>query len=254
MLTVGVDLAAEPTKTALAWIEWSSGTASVRHIRIGADDVQIIEAITRADKSGVDCPFGWPEPFIDFLSAHRAGNVVAPERVAGRAWRRGLAYRTTDEEVRKIVGRPPLSVSADRIGHTAMRCAHLLAQLAELGQPIDRSGGGAVVEVYPAASLRQWGLPDRGYKGPKNSGPLGSLIDRLQMAAPWLKFGQHEQTCRRSDDAVDAVVAALTARAALQGLVVRPTSEQARIAETEGWIVLPEKNSLDEIASDRAEL
>jgi predicted nuclease with RNAse H fold len=254
MLTVGVDLAAGAVKTAVAWIEWSSGAVSVRDIRTGADDVQVIEAITGADKSGIDCPFGWPEPFIDFVSAHRAGKVVTPEGVAGLDWRRRLAYRTTDEVVRKIVGRPPLSVSADRIGHTAMRCAHLLAQLAERDQPIDRRGGGAVVEVYPAASLRQWGLPDRGYKGPGNSEPLGLLIDRLQMAAPWLDFGQHEQTCRGSDDATDAVVAALTARAAHQGLVVRPTSEQARIAETEGWIVLPEKNSLGEIAGDRAEL
>jgi predicted nuclease with RNAse H fold len=254
VLTVGVDLAAAPIKTAMAWIEWSSGTASVRDIRTGANDVQIIEAIMGADKSGVDCPFGWPEPFVDFLSAHRGGNVVAPEGVAGLNWRRGLAYRTTDEVVRKVVGRPPLSVSADRIGHTAMRCAHLLAQMAERGEPIDRRGGGTVVEVYPAASLRQWGLPDRGYKGARNSEPLGLLIDRLQMAAPWLDLGRHKQTCRRFDDAADAVVAALTARAAHQGLVVRATREQARIAETEGWIVLPEKNSLNEIADDRTEL
>jgi predicted nuclease with RNAse H fold len=245
VLTVGVDLAAEPAKTAVARIEWSSGTASVRDVRTGADDSQIIEAIAEADRSGVDCPFGWPEPFIDFVSAHRTGNVVAPEGVAGLAWRRKLAYRTTDEVVRKIIGRPPLSVSADRIGHTAMRCAHLLAQLAERGQPIDRRGGGAVVEVYPAASLRQWGLPDRGYKGAPE--PLGQLIDRLQAAAPWLDLGEYERTCRRSDDATDAVVAALTARAAYQGLAIRPTTEQARIAETEGWIVLPEKDSLDKL-------
>ena len=33
------------------------------------------------------------------------------------AWRRKLAYRVTDEVVHAAVGRWPLSVAADRIGH-----------------------------------------------------------------------------------------------------------------------------------------
>lgn len=252
MLTVGVDLAAEPAKTAVASIVWSGGTASVRDVRVPADDDQIIEAILRADKTGIDCPLGWPVPFIDFLLEHRDGHVVAPKDVAGRAWRRRLAYRATDLEVMRIVGRPPLSVSADRIGHTAMRCASLLATLAERGRPVDRRGGGAVVEVYPAASLKQWGLTGRSYKGPGNLHALALLVDGLKTAASWLDLGPYEAACRGSDHVTDAVVAALTARAAHQGRTGRPSEEQARIAATEGWIMLPEQGSLAGLAGDPA--
>ena len=51
-------------------------------------------------------------------------------------------------------GAEPLSVSSDRIAICAMRCAELLVELAGDGQ-LERTGGGLVAEVYPAAALRQ---------------------------------------------------------------------------------------------------
>ena len=36
-----------------------------------------------------------------------------------------------------------------------------------------------MVEVYPAASLRQWSLPYRGYKGRRNAAVLADLLDAL---------------------------------------------------------------------------
>ncbi|WP_344866676.1 DUF429 domain-containing protein [Planomonospora alba] len=237
MLTVGIDLAAEAVRTAVAWLDWSPGGARVRDIRIGADDDLVVEALTGADKAGVDCPFGWPDGFVDFVTAHRAGHVDVPAGTPGRVWRRELTHRVTDRVVHDLTGRRPLSVSADRIGHTAMRCAALLAELARRGLPVDRGGGGAVVEVYPAASLRCWGLPHEGYK--KDLGALGRLADGLRAAAPWLDLGPYDGCCRSSDHAMDAVVAALTARAAARGLVTAPTPEQTRRARSEGWIALP---------------
>jgi hypothetical protein len=71
-----------------------------------------------------------------------------------------------------------------------------------------------VVEVYPAASLWRWGFYRQGYKQPGQSDLLGRLVDDLLKAAPWLQCGLHEQTIRRSHDAFDAVIAAMTARAA----------------------------------------
>jgi hypothetical protein len=79
--------------------------------------------------------------------------------------RRRLAYRATDRAVREATGLQPLSVAADRIGLTAMRAAGLLAGLATAGQPVDRTGSGIVLEVYPAASLYSWGLSHREYNG-----------------------------------------------------------------------------------------
>jgi len=239
MLTVGVDLAAEATNTAVAWLDWRPAGAVVRDVVRGVGDDAIVAAVGQADKAGIDCPFGWPESFVRFVAAHRDNQLTLPEDVAGRDWRRQLAFRRTDEAVRAATGLVPLSVAADRIAHPAMRCAGLLARLAREGQPVDRSGSGVVVEVYPAASLKQWGLPHRRYKRSENLAVRGKLVDALLAAADWLTLGRHEQACRASDDALDAVIAALTARAAFLGRTIPPGPEHAAAARTEGWIMLP---------------
>ncbi|MEU0565065.1 DUF429 domain-containing protein [Nonomuraea sp. NPDC005983] len=239
MLTVGIDLAAEAVRTAVAWLDWSAGRVRLVRVVVGADDDLIVEAVMGAGKAGIDCPLGWPDKFVDFVTAHRAGHVEVPKEVAGRAWRRDLALRVTDQAVYEQTGLTPLSVSADRIGHATMRCAAVLAELARRGRPVDRRGGGAVVEVYPAACLKGWGLPYRGYKRTANLTELGRLVDRMLEVAPWLELGEYEPLCRASDDATDAVVSALAARASALGLVTVPTSEQEGVAGTEGWIALP---------------
>jgi predicted nuclease with RNAse H fold len=241
MLTAGIDLAAEPARTALAVITWDGGKAVIDELVCGADDDVILAALADVDKAGVDCPLGWPGPFVAFLAAHDAGHVAVPDDLTGQQWRRRLAWRWTDEAVRAQTGMIPLSVAADRIGHAAMRCAGLQAQLASRGRPVDRTGTGVVVEVYPAASLKQWKLPYRGYKQPRNAPALAALTDSLLEAAPWLEPGEYDALLRSSHDALDAVIAALTARAAAQGMTARPDREQEPAARTEGWIALPER-------------
>jgi predicted nuclease with RNAse H fold len=246
VLTVGVDLAAEPVNTAVARISWTGGGAEVQELAVGADDAVLVEEIAAVEKAGIDCPLGWPRRFVEFVAQHQAGAFVAPVDVAGKDWRRRLALRETDLVARDVIRLIPLSVAADRIGLAAMRCAGLLARLADAGRPVDRSGAGVVVEVYPAAALKHWNLPFRGYKGAANAGLRHELVDRLAAAAPWLRFGAFEQPCRRSDHALDGVVAALNARAAALGRVIRPSVEQAAAARTEGWIALP-TGSLDDL-------
>jgi hypothetical protein len=239
VLTVGIDLAAEDTNTAVARIQWSGTEACVEDVRVGAGDDLLVDAASTSDKAGVDCPFGWPSPFIEFVAAHHAGKLETTTALVGRDWRRSLAWRRTDYVTHNMTGLVPLSVAADRIAHTAMRCAALLARLADNGHPVDRAGGGTVVEVYPAASLKQWGLPHRGYKGRLNAAILQDLVVRLTAAAPWLVLGEFETLCRRSDHALDAVLAALTARAAVLGHVTRPGPADLTAAATEGWIAIP---------------
>jgi len=236
---VGVDLAAEPARTALAVLRWDDGKAVVEDLRVGADDQAVLAALAAADNAGIDAPFGWPDAFAAFLAAHRVGDVPVPGDLTGQQWRRQLAWRHTDEAVREMTGIIPLSVTADRIGHAAMRCAGLLAKLGNSGRPVDRDGSGTVAEVYPAASLKQWELPWRGYKQPRNLGALTELVTALQAAAPWLDAGSHDSLCRTSNDALDAVIAALTARAAALGLTLRPDPELQPAASREGWIALP---------------
>jgi predicted nuclease with RNAse H fold len=240
MLTVGVDLAAEPERTAVARIEWSGGRARICDVVCGADDDVVLTAIAAAQKAGIDCPLGWPDDFVAFVAAHQAGPVTVPGDLTGREWRRRLTLRLTDRVVHQETGLTPLSVSADRIGHVALRCAGLLAQLAQRGQAVDRSGRGTVIEVYPAASLKMWGFHRyRGYKRPGDAEALGRLVDQIRDAAPWLEFGGAESVCRRSHDATDAIVAALTARAASRNLTSAPGAGQEPAARTEGWIAVP---------------
>lgn len=247
VLTVGVDLAAEDTTTCLAAIRWDGGTARVEQLLTRVGNPQIVIAARSAAKVGIDCPFGWPVPFIEFVLEHDRGRV-SPR--AGRPidWRRRLANRMTDLVVRETIPLVPLSVSADRIGHAAMRCAALLAELAEDGADIDRSGrSGLVVEAYPAASLHRWGLTHRGYKRRANTANLAVLVDGLSAAAPWLDLGAYVDLCRTNDDAFDAVVAALTARAAVCGLTAPPTDEHMAVARREGWIAIPYEGSLRQL-------
>ncbi|EWM62973.1 MULTISPECIES: DUF429 domain-containing protein [Micromonospora] len=239
MRTLGVDLAAANERTAMAAIEWLPDRAVVRDLLLGINDAQIVEASRHADKTGIDCPFGWPAPFVAFVVAHQAGHVTTVADVEGGAWRRELAYRLTDEVVRDKTGIVPLSVAADRIGHAAFRCAGLLSMLAADGQDVDRCGDGRAVEVYPAAALNRWGLTHRGYKGRRRKVQPGDIVTALSNAAPWLEFGAFEALARRSHDAFDAVIASLAARAAATGRVNGPNDEQRPLARSEGWIALP---------------
>src|ERR1700761_619858 len=140
MRVVGVDLAAEPDRTAVAVLGWGDGKAVVEDLYVGADDEAVLAVLAAADKAGIDAPFGWPDAFAAFLAAHQAGDVPVPGGLTGQQWRRQLAWRHTDETVRAVTGIIPLSVAADKIGHAAMRCARLLARLGSAGHPVDRDG------------------------------------------------------------------------------------------------------------------
>ena len=50
---------------------------------------------------------------------------------------------------------------------------------------------------------------------------------------------RYDRLCRTSHDALDAVIAALTARAAALSLTLRPDPELQLAASREGWIALP---------------
>lgn len=243
METLGIDLAAQPEKTGIARLQWTAGKARVTELHVGASDEMLIQAMATANKTGIDCPLGWPQEFVTFVLKHQDDHVVVEPGVAAD-WRRRLSYRATDLHVKRTVPRiQGLSVSSDRIGVTTMRCAALLSQLATLGAPVDRTGTGAVAEVYPAASLVRWGFSHKGYKGNKAKSRRSELVDELLFAAPWLDLGSHEGHCRASDDALDAVLASLTARAAALGLTEPITDEDQEAATVEGWIALPAEGS-----------
>lgn len=179
MRTVGVDLSAEARGTGTAVIDWDTGDGRLNEVRVGADDAAVLAALDNADRAAIDCPLGWPEPFVDFLIAHRAGRTPAPTGQSGLEWRRELSRRATDRQVAETVpGCVPLAVRADRIAAVAMRAAGLLATLAHAGRPVDRSGAGLLVEVYPARCPQDLGPRQPLLRRDQQSGGLGSARRR----------------------------------------------------------------------------
>lgn len=234
MLTIGVDLAAQPARTAACWVKWSAGAARAYRIQQPVEDEELLGCFQAADadKVGVDVPFGWPDEFVDALVAYRSCT----------AWPRGdpklLLFRETDRVVQRLSGRWPLSVSSDRIAVTAMRAARLFSRLA---QPVERDGSGRLVEVYPAAALRRWGFSE-------GRDSRQAEVDRR--TRQWLHSDETvRRACEESHHALDALIAALVARAAKRGLC-EPIPEEARErARREGWIALPRPDSFDRLAS-----
>lgn len=238
MITTGVDLAAQPARTAVAVVAWGADGAELTTLRLDNTDADVVRLAQGSAQVGIDCAFGWPDEFVAYVSAHTRGEPPHPD-LRGIAGRRRLAYRETDRVVQSLTGRLPLSVSTDRLGLTAMRCADLLAAFAGTGDDIDRSGAtGRLVEVYPAAALRTWRVDVTGYKtdAAARVRATASLLD----AAPWLTVSPEQHALMAaSDDPFDAVVAALIARAhAVRATHPVPPAHADR-ARREGWIALP---------------
>lgn len=246
MITAGVDLSSQAAKTAACVIDWSDHRTTVTELTLGVDDDSISALIGRVDKLGIDVPLGWPIAFADAMSVYSSdGTWPADYRHTDNA---SYRYRRTDLWVWKNLGAsPPLSVSADRISLPAMRAAALLSRLPHRSA---RDGSGMVVEVYPAAALRRWDLPSRQYKRKENLEVRRELVARfLAETARWLSIESSDvDLCIASDDAFDALVAALVARAAAMGLVEPIPSEDLTSALREGWIAVPTDGSLNRLA------
>ena len=246
MLTVGVDFAAQAKKTAACVIRWTVASARVEQLEIGLDDAAFCAFDDpRFDRVGVDCPFGWPTPFVEAITAHHLFEPWPGRNLPPDPFRRTLRLRRTDEYVKKTTGLNPLSVSASLLGVTAMRLATLLDRLAADGEGVDRAGTGRFVEVYPAAALKRWELPNTGYKtGTGKLDVLSELMDTLHSRAPWLELpGNVDHMCRSSDHAFDALISALVARAAALDLTDPPPADAAQAVRTKGWIHLPPAGS-----------
>lgn len=242
MITTGVDLAAQPERTAACRIEWAQGRGTVAELLArDVDDDRIAGLITASDRTGVDVPLGWPDAFVAAVSAHHAAQPWAGGAPAS------LRMRATDDWVHRRTGHWPLSVSTDRIGVPALRAARLLASLPAA---VDRSGAGPVVEAYPASALRIWGFDARRYKRVAGAAIRQRLVRSFRARTEaWLHMTEAEWgACEGGDDAFDAVLCALVARAAACALVERCPPDLTSVAVREGWIAVPMVDSLNRLA------
>ncbi|HEX3561585.1 MAG TPA: DUF429 domain-containing protein [Solirubrobacterales bacterium] len=241
MRTLGIDLAAQPANTSACSIEWGASLPAVSELRSSLDDEALLDAISRADKVGIDAPFGWPDEFVDAVAAHRDGAGWPGSGEDQDIYRFHLSFRATDRRLIERGSRRPLSVSTDLIGVVAMRCAYLLDRLAARGEPVDRAGTGKVIEAYPAPALSGWGLSAVGYKSRVGVARLPELLSTLEDGLGGIEMTQQQRESAESDhNCFDALVASLVARAAALGLTQPPEpGEEADRADREGWIHVP---------------
>ena len=242
MITLGIDLSSQPEQTATCFVRWD-GEVVIREPVVGASDEDLSAAIPQADKVGIDVPLGWPDAFVTAVASYQLGQKWPGPHSDPR-----LRLRETDRFVWSKIGRPPLSVSTDKIAMPAMRAAWLLSNLAD---PSDRIGASRIVEVYPAAALVRWGFDASRYKGEKGRSIRLALVEAFEdRIRGWVRLdGAVRDKCLASDNAFDALVAALVARAAAEGLCDEVPSSCVEVAHREGWIALPGKDSLERLAS-----
>ena len=105
MVTLGIDLASQPKRTATCLIRWDRGSARVEALSLGATDADLHELFGRADRVGIDAPFGWPASFTRAVAAYSSETVWPSVGVPQ------LRFRRTDEVVRGKAG----SMAAQRL-------------------------------------------------------------------------------------------------------------------------------------------
>jgi hypothetical protein len=261
MCTVGVDLSASPERTACAAIEWEGDEALIAlplH-GIGRDDLNAY--LARGDWIGVGAPFGWPAPMVAALSAY-CGEKPWPE-LDNESFRTRRTDRHLQSTVRAetAIKFSPMSASASGVAVTACRAAQLREDGYRIsGRRFDRAGADQVLEVSCTAALIIWGLEHKGYKSggriaaerPEAASARASLIEALEAQAPWLRWADGaREACLESDDPLDAVIAALIARAVAVELAYPLRDEDRDLARREGWAHLPLKGSLPRLRPDR---
>ena len=254
MRTAGVDLSASEDRTAAATIEWEAGSeyrARLGEPSLGHSDEALVELLAGAEWVAIDAPFGWPEPMVGAVHAYATdGRWPAPDKQSFRLRRTDLHVhdRVLAESGKKLW---PLSPSTDRIALAVWRLAGLRETAYQRSRiRFDRTGADRVLEAYPAAALLLWGLPRERYK--TDPATREDLLVALESAAPWLSWEPGARdACVDSDDALDAVLCALIARAAALGLTEPPPTEDLRLARTEGWIHLPDPGSLCGLLADQ---
>jgi hypothetical protein len=191
------------------------------------------------DAVAIDAPFGWPQPFIQFVNRSPKGIREVPDRNPAECKR--LTFRLTDLYVQQTLDLWPLVVTAGKIALPAMRCSGLLDNLGVR----DCSGVNGVFEVYPAAALKAWGLPYKGYKSEGPNPVRADLVGKVSDACSWpTLFDSNHALCARDHDAFDAVIAAFVGRAAALELTGRP--EEQSVVDEQGRLVVIHELELED--------
>ncbi|PWH13747.1 MAG: hypothetical protein DDG60_09800 [Anaerolineae bacterium] len=118
LLNLGIDCATDPAKVGLALAEWDNHRTEILRVVVGSPAKTIANTIFRwltpeqPALLAMDAPLGWPATLGQSLFHHQAGETIEINSDT-------LFRRETDRVVKRLVGRQPLDVGADRIARTA---------------------------------------------------------------------------------------------------------------------------------------
>ena len=237
MNIIGVDCATDPKKVGIAMGKFIDGKCELLSAQRGTTWSSLVQQINGcllgegSAMLALDAPLGWPDALGKVLAKHVAGCVIEKEPNL-------MFRRTTDRFIKSKIGKQPLDVGADRIARTARAALELLSKVRKASGhriPLAWNPGKqeevVAIEVYPAATLTAYGLPNTGYKDRKGVQQRKKIIDGL---AEHMQLPTDTQSMEDSDDALDAAVCVLAGKDFLISNAIPP--ENNIMAEKEGWI------------------
>ncbi len=240
---IGIDCATEPARMGFASARIRAERLHIDAVCSGASCDPATWIAEQVGDAGIallalDAPLGWPAALGNALAAHQAGRVLSGKP-------NDLFRRATDRFIDTATGKRPLDVGADRIARTAWAALDLLQRAAALcRRPVTLAwspgtiAGLQAIEVYPAATLRALGLPDRSYKLPDQRECREAILQGL---SPRLLWGCEDDIVLRNADCLDAIACLVAAQAFLQGRCYSPADAGVSPlqARREGWIWVP---------------
>ena len=179
----------------------------------------------------VDAPLGWPALLAEQLRNHQAGDLLDVDANI-------LFRRHTDRFIKRMLGKQPLDVGADRIARTALAALKYLDSIGQaagrdipLAWSAELDSVWSAIEVYPAATLKQSGIRSVGYK------KKAQCVERQEMLAALssqLTITTDTALLIEDDDVLDAAVCVLAGSHFLRGQCLLP--DDLPLAKKEGWI------------------
>ncbi len=242
MTIVGIDCATLPKKTGLALATFSKGRLLIDECRIAyvrsPVSAQIYSWVQDVGPAllAVDSPLGWPSALGKTLSTHLAGRSISQDSDQ-------LFRRYTDQVVRKLLGKAPLEVGADRIARTAVVALSLLAGLSELvGKEIPLASravpgsGIRAIETYPAGTLRAYERMGKVRATGNVDARKRALLKVLERDGR-IRFSPGSRKTLANEHVLDSVLCVVAAMDFVEGHVISPGSGmESRLARKEGWI------------------
>jgi predicted nuclease with RNAse H fold len=261
MLIVGIDCASQPEKTGVAIGKYEAKIGKIEILQLFKGEkgksisvkiltklAEIAQKPTEIDVNkilvAVDAPLGWPVAMSQSLANHIAGASLGHNRTEKDRFFR----RFTDTFIHQKIGKLPLEVGADRIARAAYSALQMMEDFRQKfpvemlwDTNIQNLNGMGVIEVYPAATLKQHNLIYNNYKKESDIANRKEIIEYLQ--AYFSNITDYQALMQEDGDRLDAIVCLLCAKDFVDKEVMQiPVEENLAFIQQEGWIWVKGKN------------